>query len=894
MTHTRAHHRSASHRSRRRTAGQQSAAVLLALAAIVVATSGSSPARAASEGSDSWGPQGHVSTSDSAVTVHWDNTGDTPATSVVPRDATQVLAHSGGTKTYADLSPALNDVYAATFGGENGVAGSDGTPGLQMQVSQTQDLVNQSVLVGFSGVGARSTQVYVFQCWGRADETAPDPAHCASYPASGAIADKVDEADALLAPADSGAMALTGIDGTDRTALGVATSNGLNVPIIRGAASTANAFVVFTGAESSFLGCGTRDDGAPSTDTCWLVAVPFNQALVANTHALHDAGISSVLTPSLWAQRMQVKLDMAPVQTACPNGQARTLAVGSELLPTAMQFWTPGLCAGTSISLGYTKIGDEQARQQYTAGAQNVIFTTAPVAGSTSTVYAPVALSGVVVAYVADNPTSGQQVTDLKLTPRLVAKLLTQNYQVATDAVIGSALSTKAPWTSAMPQTLSDDPEFKALNPDARKLAFSGSSGADLIVSNMRSDALAQVWDWLLADHDAKAFLDGCPDPYGMTINPFFSTRSYAECAGQTQVLDAATQAKIDATDTPDTFTYEPATYPSDGIPFPQPGWYARDAQLDAHGEVAQLPLTLGDIHAHTNTLADAGSAAARLAYPSNTVWCPAATDVSCINGTDPGVWKSAAAGGQGIGQRGVFAITDAATAARYQMPTAKLCDDTGEHCVGADTTSLTKAAAEFVDSDTPGVSQPAGAPDYAGGAYPLAMAVYGAVQTDRLARSDAATIAAVLSYVSTTGQRPGTKYGDLPPGYAPLTDTLVAQTAATVHTLLNLPAPDDETTPPGDDQTPPVTTGSLSPVVPVTSIVPVTTPPGTGDVPGGSTPIPTPTPTPSASSAVAGATTPDTVVGLPRYGLVAGLGGASASLLAAPMLGSRRKLRAL
>ena len=78
--------------------------------------------------------------------------------------------------------------------------------------------------------------------------------------------------------------------------------------------------------------------------------------------------------------------------------------------------------------MGFTALGDEQARQQLAAGVQSLAFTSHPAAdGST---HVPVAIAGVVIGYRAFNEYVGPRpVTDLKLNARLVAKLLTQNYR---------------------------------------------------------------------------------------------------------------------------------------------------------------------------------------------------------------------------------------------------------------------------------------------------------------------------------------------------------------------------------------------------------------------------------------------------------------------------------
>jgi hypothetical protein len=149
-----------------------------------------------------------------------------------------------------------------------------------------------------------------------------------------------------------------------------------------------------------------------------------------------------------------------------------------------------------------------------------------------------------------------------------------------------------------------------------------------------------------------------------------------------------------------------------------------------------------------------------------------------------PGKWVKNDATPIPPGSRNVLAITDTATAATFQTRTALLCDDDGSHCVGANAASLGKAAEQFVPTSTEGALAPAKVPDYASGAYPLTVPVYAAVQAKGLAPADAGAYATLLEYISTTGQVPGTAAGQLPPGYAPLTPAMKAQTAAVVGSL--------------------------------------------------------------------------------------------------------------
>lgn len=866
-------------------------------AGMLVAPSGATAATSASP----WGAAGLLS-STSAVTVRWDNTGNS-ATNVVPRDTTQVIPHTAA-KTYTDVGAAITDEYAKYFGTGNGMGG------LSITISQTAALTNQAVQVTVTGaVGGRDSGdstgslFQVMQCWGamKADGTPdaaapqPDPATCQVGPGGGDVSGfqpnwtgRVLAGDPLTAGGDwdqkdpqgftlpAPFSAITGAtyrgtsfsdpeQTTRNPFFNHTTTNELTALRAVSSGKAQGLFELQTGQQSEALGCGLRA-GVPSLAACWLVIVPRPEN---NSPASAGALSFGPLAPSLWAQRLQVKLEFQKTTTSCPGGPARTLSAGSELLTAAMSSWIPGICDAKKIGAGYTQLGDAQARQQLSSSG-GLIFTTRPGVGDSTKLYAPVALTAPVIAFTIDAgsaATQPGQIRDLKLNARLVAKLLSQSYRQGMDDQSGTELKTTAPWYLKQVRSLAEDPEFKKLNSGA-VLRFNTAAGGDLLVENLLSDAGAQVWQWLLDDPDAASFLTGCPDAAGMVINPFFSARSYTGCAASKSVLDAAAQAKITQTRTPADFTYGAMVYPPDGVSYPQPGWYRR-SPVYIGNSVTAPPLTWNDLHGRVSDLATAGRAAFQANYPSNTVFCLTSSQPECI--PTPGVWKSS--GRQQVGDRIVMTITDAATAARFQLPTAQLCDDSGTHCVGADQSSLTAAAVGFEQSGVVGVTKPAARPDYAGGAYPLTMPVYAAMGIDGLAKSDATAYSSVLSYLVTTGQQPGFESGLLPPGYAPLTPAMVAQTATAVKTLADFQVPVSAETSIPESSLP-------------ADIVPQSFTPPTLPAPVASTPSSQIKPKVVAQTG----TTGRTEIGFPQFGLLGGLGAALASGLMAPVLTRRRK----
>src|SRR5205085_11524363 len=98
---------------------------------------------------------------------------------------------------------------------------------------------------------------------------------------------------------------------------------------------------------------------------------------------------------------------------------------------------------------------------------------------------------------------------------RLVAKLLTQSYQ---RAVAGYPTATPD-YLKNNPLGLTRDPEFLKLNREYE--GFSQfTTPPDALVQLGGSDLTSLLWSWVKADPDARAFLAGTADKFGMVVNP--------------------------------------------------------------------------------------------------------------------------------------------------------------------------------------------------------------------------------------------------------------------------------------------------------------------------------------------------------------------------------------
>ncbi|KRC59501.1 MULTISPECIES: hypothetical protein [unclassified Nocardioides] len=823
--------------------------IALAVVGLALAGTGltgvSAPAGASGkvdDGSD-WGSQGTLS-SDSAITVRWDNGGN-PASSIVPRDGGQRIPHTkdpdtGALRTYDDIKASVTQPYVDYF------------KDLSVTVSQTQDLVNQSVSIDISGVkadrvtaGALESRAsfQVFQCWGGLTDTGkpdpgaanPDPATC-QFGAGGpdvTVGRSREERrildDTLAVGGDwqehynKGWVPFTAITGRsvdgeegknpffDRNM-----TNEFSNISVTSAGTAQRQFEMQTTVESYGLGCGKRSDAA-STGSCWLVVVPRVVDVLPSTGAI---------SPSVWAQRLQVKLDFRKISVGCPGGTSRTLIGGSEMLTNAAESWVPGVCGARDIALGYSQLGDPVGRSQYVAGQNAAILTSERP--DKAAVPVPVALAAPTVAYQltyqpacaqnapttdegatqcgyddlaalrADHARAGTPVRDLKLDARLVAKLLTQSYYLS---ILDDSVRLPLPaWgTRKRPKFLLDDPEFKRLNPQLRHMASNAGDRTDhLILEAMRSDAATRVWQWLLSDPDARAFLNGCPDPDGLTVNPFYSTRTYVGCEDDKDALERQADADREATKKSSAYVDGAVSYPPAGSPYPMPTWQEIPPILGAGGEVTKSAYTLTDLMPRVDSMPASGREVGRGHIPVNSLlgWCPTNEDETCQPA--PGKYK-ADKKRQNPAELNLLAITDTASAARWRVPTAQLCSSDGGQCVGADVGSLRKAADRFTKDDAGWYV--AGGTDLASGAYPLTLPVYAAIDPT-LPLADRKVYADALDFVTTRGQVPGFEAGELPPGYAPLSETLRTQARAGIAELRKAvpvvvdPNDDDE----GDD----------------------------------------------------------------------------------------------
>ena len=511
-------------------------------------------------------------------------------------------------------------------------------------------------------------------------------------------------------------------------------------------------FDVWTSAQNASLGCS-------QTVPCSLVAVPimgiscdptsttpasdvsqceeagaFTPGQLMPNAGGGDLAVSGSLwwSPSNWRNRISVPLSFATPDNACSVVSSNNVVdvFGSELMIQATGQWEPNFCLNPDkdFSFVHVQTGEPQARNLVAAGTAEAAFTSyaQPDGYGKPVVNAPVAVTGFAISYAIDGA-NGQPYTTLKLTPLLLAKLLTESYPG--DLFLqqdDTALANN-------PLNITLDPEFSALNPGIAQNSSAGDEAAsELLAVSSDSDVIEALTTYINDDPSARAWLDGRPDPWGTTVNPAY--KGITLPVDQWPLLSTFLPSAQYDSDNNDCLYNDPVPY--------QPLIAAPLASLEDISESIQYDL------------------------PNSTTVC---------SQPDPGSAageKLVTNGRQTPGNRFMIGITPYADSERYELQTAALQTTSGTF-VAPTNASLQAAAALLQPDATTGTWPiPYSAFQQAAGssAYPGTMVVYAAVPTSGIPAADATDYESLLQFAATSGQTPGTGVGPLPAGYLPMT----------------------------------------------------------------------------------------------------------------------------
>ena len=562
------------------------------------------------------------------------------------------------------------------------------------------------------------------------------------------------------------------------------------------------------------LGCGSA-----AHLRCWLVVVPRGTHFGGNgeecsgirankdPYDLFKKGQANVIQGGspvndqcdYFDNRIVVPLDFRPTGASCAVGSTETRVVGSQLMTAAMSSWQPSLCSTVKSTFSFSTNSDVLARAQLVdtgLNSPNIAYSGYPVnSGELSTEtqrtnfakttlsYVPVAVSSMVVGFIAESVSGRQE--SLVVSPRLMAKYLTQSYPFLVPQSISSQ-GRNATHLGAANQRYTkpfQDPEFQVLNP-TNYLQFQYVPA--LVLPGSKSDGIKQVWRWILADADARAFLSGTEDPWGMTVNPYYlpkgekaatipwylsESKDYLETAVTRQVglsnLDGTPRKVVDSA--PDDFSKYDQTL---------------------------MPLKLATERSRFDSIqfapySDTFLAGARQTFRADsrarTLWDP--NSINAVG--EKGDWK--ANGAQVPGQRFMITVTDSVSAQRWGISTASLTapgTTVTAKTVPADVKSITmtaesmsKALPALTATSLDSVKQVDPAKVVAS-AWPMTMVTYAGVNLTKSPVEARKTISAMLKQVTTTGQILGTAPGELPDGYVPLTDELKSQAVAAIAAI--------------------------------------------------------------------------------------------------------------
>ena len=532
---------------------------------------------------------------------------------------------------------------------------------------------------------------------------------------------------------------------------------------------------------------------------------------------------------SNWDRRISVPLSFATPANACANNPRAPLDFyGSAVMTEAAEQWDPAFCLNSKLfNVNLVQLPEPVAKSSLQQG-----FIEAAIQGepppvppgeksffTKPTVQAPIAVSGFAIAYVIDNG-NGTAYTQLRLDPRLLAKLMTESYYGTNNVRTNWQITGEPPGSgpdqcpancnpayAAMahnPQSIFDDPEFLALNPgfSLPRGSVQPAPAATLFSLLSQSDVMWALTSYINADPEARAWLNGKPDPWGMVVNPAYKDIKLP--VESWPLLDATTNG-------PD--------YTESGNPF------CVAALGNGKSKAPDRPL----IDNPQETLED-------VAY--NMHYAFAASLIGCND--SPQTPEYTQFGSELLGERFLIGLVSVPDAKEFDLDTAALqtyaspereTDNgpqfaAGRSFVSPTTSSLLAGAAlmqpdptvgswVFPYSDFPGNAK-------AKGLYPGTMLLSADVPTTGLPKPDAADYGKYMSFAATTGQAQGFGVGQLPAGYVPIKG-LPDEVEYTTSAAADVAAQNGQVPPLVPSTTPPTTTTTTAPTT-TTTTAPTTT----------------------------------------------------------------------
>ncbi len=226
---------------------------------------------------------------------------------------------------------------------------------------------------------------------------------------------------------------------------------------------------------------------------------------------VYENDAQPVAPGSLPSAHVVIPITFATSQADCPNITDFDVRVdGSATSASLFYAWAAQICQGSdAVVVDYTETSSTTGRENFLSGLVDMGVTALPASADELSghpdhrefSYAPVATSALVVAYNLTDPFTGQRVDNLVLSPRLVARLVTN--------------------TSI--ETFVRDRELLNLNPTVR---FPTNGVNRILVRAERTAAASILTSWFSADPEAQKFLEG-NDTWRVVLNPAYVGYSY-------------------------------------------------------------------------------------------------------------------------------------------------------------------------------------------------------------------------------------------------------------------------------------------------------------------------------------------------------------------------------
>jgi ABC-type phosphate transport system substrate-binding protein len=250
-----------------------------------------------------------------------------------------------------------------------------------------------------------------------------------------------------------------------------------------------------------------------------LPQLDCNQANPCSILAFENQVVPPGTLPTLSAI---APIAFAPSRADCPPVKTFDVrAEGEASGAPVFSDWAASLCKGAKpLVLDYTETSSELGRGSLLHGQVDIGLTSLPATSDEVAAapkhpafsYAPVDLTAVAVVFNMNDPMTNQPITDLTLSPRLLA-------QVIADTNLSG---------------LFQDPEFVALNAH-HPWPVNGVS-PPLIRAERNADTLITT-GWMASNPQARAFLAG-HDPHGVMVNSAYKNVPYPTDIFENRALD--------------------------------------------------------------------------------------------------------------------------------------------------------------------------------------------------------------------------------------------------------------------------------------------------------------------------------------------------------------------